>query len=141
MEQWRDYVAEQVLATDLEVTALESAGDQADGASKSVATSRWLAGFVAHDVTIDGQPARCDLAPSSAKPRRRAFLLQDPWMASRTRLAAALLGQRVQYVHHEVADFRQPSLSIDTPTIQPVSSRLQDRNSASARALGTKSPP
>ncbi len=67
VEQWRDYVAEQVLATDLEVAALPE-GDDA-GAAESAA-SRRPAGFVSHDVAIDGQPARCDLAPSSVKPRR-----------------------------------------------------------------------
>jgi len=66
--QWRDYVAEQILATDLEVTAL-SEGDAAE-AAESTTTSRWLAGFVSHDVVIDGQPARCDLAPSSTNPRQ-----------------------------------------------------------------------
>ncbi len=68
VEQWRDYVAEQVLATDLQVSELQQ-GDTA-GAPESTATSRWLAGFVAHDVTIDGQQARCDLAPSSTKARQ-----------------------------------------------------------------------
>ena len=68
VEQWRDYVAEQVLATDFEVVALGE-GDVA-GAAGSGATSRWLAGFVSHDVVIDGQPARCNLAPSSTKPRQ-----------------------------------------------------------------------
>ena len=66
VEQWRAYVAEQVLATDLEVSVLPE-GDGA-GAAESTATSRRPAGFVIHDVAIDGQPARCDLAPSSAKP-------------------------------------------------------------------------
>jgi len=68
VEQWRDYVAEQVLATDLQVSELQQ-GDTA-GAPESTATSRWLAGFVAHDVTIDGQQARCNLAPSSTKARQ-----------------------------------------------------------------------
>ncbi len=63
VEQWRDYVAEQVLATDLQVTALGEGADT--GATEPTATSRRLAGFVSHDVTIDGRPARCDLAPSS----------------------------------------------------------------------------
>ncbi len=62
IEQWRDYVAEQVLATDLQVTV---SADEA----KSTATSRWLAGLVSHEVTIDGQVARCDLTPSATKPR------------------------------------------------------------------------
>ena len=65
VEQWRAYVAEQVLATDLEVSALPEGADA--GAAESTA-SRRPAGFVSHDVAIDGQPARCDLAPSSAKP-------------------------------------------------------------------------
>ncbi|MDE0655450.1 MAG: DUF5915 domain-containing protein, partial [Acidimicrobiaceae bacterium] len=69
VQQWRDYVAEQVLATDFEVAAL-SEGDTAGAAGPS-ATSRRLADFVAHDVTVDGQPARCLLAPSSVEPRQR----------------------------------------------------------------------
>ncbi len=67
VEQWRDYVAEQVLATDLEVAVLPEGAR----AEESTATSRGLAGFVSHDVVIDGQPARCDLKPSTARPRRR----------------------------------------------------------------------
>ncbi len=62
IEHWRDYVAEQVLATDLQVTV---SADEA----KSTATSRWLAGLVSHEVAIDGQVARCDLTPSATKPR------------------------------------------------------------------------
>ena len=70
VEQWRDYVAEQVLATDLEVTTFEATGGDADNVSESYTTSRWLAGFVAHDIAIDGQAARCYLKPSTARPRR-----------------------------------------------------------------------
>ena len=68
VEQWRDYMAEQVLATDFEVAALGEGG--AAGAAGSSTTNRWLADFVSHDVVIDGQPARCNLAPSSTKPRQ-----------------------------------------------------------------------
>ena len=68
VEQWRDYVAEQVLATDFEVAALGE-GDAA-GAAGSSATGRWPSGFVSHDVVIDGHPARCNLAASSTKPRQ-----------------------------------------------------------------------
>ncbi|MCY4666268.1 MAG: isoleucine--tRNA ligase, partial [Acidimicrobiaceae bacterium] len=70
VEQWRHYVAEQVLATRLEVTTFTGTGGDADGVSKSYATSRWLAGAVGHDITIDGQQARCDLAPSSTRSRQ-----------------------------------------------------------------------
>ena len=70
VEQWRDYVAEQVLATDLQVTTFEATGGDADNVSESYTTSRWLAGFVAHDIAIDGQAARCYLKPSTARPRR-----------------------------------------------------------------------
>ena len=69
VEQWRDYV-EQVLATDLEVTSFEAAGGDASAVSESYTTSRWLAGFVGHDVTIDGHPARCYLKPSTTRRRR-----------------------------------------------------------------------
>ena len=68
VDEWRDYVAEQVLATDLQITALGE-GDAA-GAAGSTATSRWLSGFASHEVVIDGRPARCDLAPSSTRTRR-----------------------------------------------------------------------
>ncbi|MXZ98734.1 MAG: hypothetical protein F4Z23_06815 [Acidimicrobiaceae bacterium] len=68
VEQWRDYVAEQVLATDFEVGAVGE-GDAA-GAAGSSATGRWPSGFVSHDVVIDGHPARCNLAASSTKPRQ-----------------------------------------------------------------------
>ena len=70
IETWHDYVAGQVLATDLEVTTFEATGGDADSVSESHATNSWLADFVGHDVTIDGQPARCYLAPGSTKPRR-----------------------------------------------------------------------
>ena len=70
VEQWHDYVAEQVLATDLEVTTFEATGGDASGVSESYTTSRWLAGFVSHDVTIDGQAARCYLMPSTTRRRR-----------------------------------------------------------------------
>ena len=70
VEQWHDYVAEQVLATDLEVTTFEATGGDASGVSESYTTSRWLAGFVSHDVTIDGQAARCYLMPSTTQRRR-----------------------------------------------------------------------
>jgi len=69
VEQWRDYVAEQVLATDLQVTTFEATGG-ADNVSESYTTSRWLAGFVAHDIAIDGQAARCYLKPSTTRSRR-----------------------------------------------------------------------
>ncbi len=68
--RWAEYVAEQVLATRLEVTTFADTGGDADGVSKSYATSRWLASAVGHDVTIDGQKARCDLSPSSSHPRQ-----------------------------------------------------------------------
>ena len=68
--RWADYVAEQVLATRLEVTTFADTGGDADAVAKSYATSRWLAGAVGHDVTIDSCKARCDLAPSSTEPRR-----------------------------------------------------------------------
>ncbi len=68
VRQWRDYVAEQVLAADLQVGALHPS-DTARAPGPN-ATSRWPAGFVSHDVTIDGQPARCDLAPGSTVPRQ-----------------------------------------------------------------------
>ena len=70
VQGWREYVAEQVLATDLQVTTFEATGGDADSVSESHATNSWLADFVGHDVTIDGQPARCYLAPSSTKPRQ-----------------------------------------------------------------------
>ena len=70
VEQWHDYVAEQVLATDLEVTTFEATGGDASGVSELYTTSRWLAGFVSHDVTIDGQAARCYLMPSTIRRRR-----------------------------------------------------------------------
>ena len=70
VEQWRDYVAEQVLATDLEVATFEAAGGDPDNVSESLTTSRWLAGFVAHEVAIDGRRARCYLKPSTARPRQ-----------------------------------------------------------------------
>ena len=68
VEQWRDYVAEQVLATDLQVTTFEATGGDTDGLSESYTTSRRLSGFAAHDVSIDGQAARCYLKPSSTRP-------------------------------------------------------------------------
>ena len=66
VEGWRDYVAEQVLATDLQVTTLEATEGDASGVSESYTTGRWLAGFVAHDITIDGQKARCCLRTAPA---------------------------------------------------------------------------
>ena len=65
VEGWRDYVAEQVLAIDLQVTTFDATGGDASGVSESHKTSRGLAGFVAHDITIDGQKARCCLRPAS----------------------------------------------------------------------------
>ena len=70
VEQWRDYVAKQVLATDLEVTTFEATGGDASGVSDAYQTSRWLAGLVSHDVTIDGQATRCYLMPSTTRRRR-----------------------------------------------------------------------
>ena len=70
VQQWHDYVAEQVLATDLQVTTFEATGGDAESVSESYTTSRWLASFVGHDVTVDGQPAHCYLMPGSAKPRQ-----------------------------------------------------------------------
>ena len=69
VEQWRDYVAEQVLATEIEVTTFEATSD-AGSVSESYTTGRWLAGFVGHDVTIDGQAARCYLKPSTTRRHR-----------------------------------------------------------------------
>ena len=68
VEGWRDYVAEQVLATDLQVTTFEATGGDANGVSDSYKTDRWLAGLGAHDVAIDGQPARCYLSRSVSDP-------------------------------------------------------------------------
>ena len=70
VEQWRDYVAEQVLATDLQVTTFEATGGDPGGVSESYTTSRRQAGFVGHDVTIDGQAARCYLMPSTTRRRQ-----------------------------------------------------------------------
>ncbi len=70
VHRWRDYVAEQVLATDLQIATFEATGGDADTVSESYTTGRWLAGAAGHDITIDGQPARCYLSPSSARPRR-----------------------------------------------------------------------
>ena len=66
IEQWSDYVAEQTLATDLQVSVV----DESASTTEPTTTSRWLAGVVSHDVAIDGRPARCDLTPSSTKPRQ-----------------------------------------------------------------------
>ncbi|MDE0665828.1 MAG: class I tRNA ligase family protein, partial [Acidimicrobiaceae bacterium] len=70
VRRWRDYVAEQVLASDLRVTTFKATGGGADTVSESYTTGRWLAGAAGHDITIDGQPARCHLSPSSTRPRR-----------------------------------------------------------------------
>ncbi|MYL02561.1 MAG: class I tRNA ligase family protein, partial [Acidimicrobiaceae bacterium] len=70
VHRWRDYVAEQVLATDLQVTTFKDTAGDTQNVSESFTTSRWLAGFVAHDVAIDGQQARCYLKPSTVQPRR-----------------------------------------------------------------------
>ena len=65
-EYVHEYVAEQVLATDLQVTTFEATGGDTGGVSEPHKTSRWLSAFVAHDVTIDGAKARCHLKPSPA---------------------------------------------------------------------------
>ena len=91
VEQWRDYVSEQVLATDLQVTTFEATGGDADNVAESYTTSRWLAGFVAHDIAIDGRKARCYLKPSTTgpPPTRR----QHPPPLTHRRLRAIVPGR------------------------------------------------
>ena len=81
VEQWRDYVAEQVLATNLKVTTAgtgklpaprpdpevaadpEAAGTGNASASATDASEPRPAGFAAHHAKVDGKPASCYLKP------------------------------------------------------------------------------
>ena len=58
VEQWRDYVAEQVLATRLDVQTIEQADEQ------PIIDRPELMKWRRHDAKIDGQSARCHLRPS-----------------------------------------------------------------------------
>ena len=60
LQQWRDYMAEQVLAVDLSVAAAPSP----DAGTAETAEKASDAGFVSHDIVIDGRQARCRLAPA-----------------------------------------------------------------------------
>ncbi len=62
VEQWRNYISEQVLAVELRVFMLplngEAAADTPDAPD---------AGFISHDVTIDSHEARCHIALASTR--------------------------------------------------------------------------
>ena len=66
VERWRDYIAEQVLATSLSVSIIE--GTPADtGDSQRRAVTDLLGGWGAHDTAIGGVPLRCSLRPAPAR--------------------------------------------------------------------------
>ncbi len=62
LEQWRNYIAEQVLAVELQIMTLSPNSETVEEAQD--------AGFISHDVIIDGQQAHCHLAPALAQRQR-----------------------------------------------------------------------